>query len=392
MKPEKLQEQLRQALQTLENEPFEWRPGEPVSGQDMDFLNRYSELLRELRQLDKDELERLVKYIIVEPGQQQAESDEPFQLAMFEPQQLHVPSLPEEIISPNNALVQELIGQVTMEELANRGEFPLYVGRDKKKGKIENRCIITYQGDDVKLKGKRPFTEYDREVHDAVVSLYCNGIDTFTPEMLYRVMTGDASAHPEQKQIAAISDSLFKMRFINVDIDLENELLYRKIVRPDEVSITQMQFAENLLTLKTVSLEFENAHGKYRQRGYKVLGTPILYAYSRTTRQVLNIPSSCLQIKDEQGNILRNNEDRIQIKGYLLRRVAVMKGPTTQSNRILFEKIYGLFEAPSYDKKRKCRKYVYDVLASWTMDGYIAGYKKITKNGQDYAVEILLRG
>ncbi len=59
---------------------------------------------------------------------------------------------------------------------------------------------------------------------------------------------------------------------------------------------------------------------------------PVLYQYSSLLNEVLIVPSSSQNIRavDENGSItdnrVSNTEGRIQIKGYLLRRIEGMKG------------------------------------------------------------------
>lgn len=74
--------------------------------------------------------------------------------------------LPEKYVVPNNKLANTLtkgiidIGKITLEE-SRRGA----------KNTIETTCILTYEGENVHLTGRQPFTEYDRNVYNAISSL-----------------------------------------------------------------------------------------------------------------------------------------------------------------------------------------------------------------------------
>ena len=112
-----------------------------------------------------------------------------------------------------------------------------------------------------------------------------------------------------------------------------------------------------------------------------------MYDYARLTKQVLTVPAKLLDVPNAS-----NTEQRISIKGYLLRRITVMKGKTQQSNRILFEKIWDAAGKPDPSPKeaQRIREYTFTVLDYWKKERYIKGYKAI-KEGKTYtAVEIQL--
>lgn len=73
--------------------------------------------------------------------------------------------IPQKHLIPNNKLANSLT-----KDIIGAGLIELDVGR--KKDDILTRCILSYEGDNVKLTSRRSFTEYDRQVADAVTSLY----------------------------------------------------------------------------------------------------------------------------------------------------------------------------------------------------------------------------
>ena len=287
--------------------------------------------------------------------------------------------IPQKHVMPNNKLANSLT-----KDIIDAGAIDLVVsGRGKTE--ITTRCILTYEGDNVKLSGRQPCTEYDRNVADAVTSLFLYGDPShiITPATVYRAMIHSTGTEtPSPQTLGAVTRSLDKGRFVRVQIDCTQELLRRKASLNGE-QITGGKVDTYLLPLEKIEVM---AGGK-RVTAYKIIKTPVLYDYARLTKQVLTVPAKLLDVPNAS-----NTEQRISIKGYLLRRITVMKGKTQQSNRILFEKIWDAAGKPDPSPKeaQRIREYTFTVLDYWKKERYIKGYKAI-KEGKAYtAVEIQL--
>ena len=287
--------------------------------------------------------------------------------------------IPQKHVMPNNKLANSLT-----KDIIDAGAIDLVVsGRGKTE--ITTRCILSYEGDNVKLSGRQPCTEYDRNVADAVTSLFLYGDPShiITPATVYRAMIHSTGTEtPSPQTLGAVTRSLDKSRFVRVQIDCTQELLRRNASLNGE-QITGGKVDTYLLPLEKIEVM---AGGK-RVTAYKILKTPVLYDYARLTKQVLTVPAKLLDVPNAS-----NTEQRISIKGYLLRRITVMKGKTQQSNRILFEKIWEAAGKPDPSPKeaQRIREYTFTVLDYWKKERYIKGYKAI-KEGKTYtAVEIQL--
>ena len=287
--------------------------------------------------------------------------------------------IPQKHVMPNNKLANSLT-----KDIIDAGAIDLVVsGRGKTE--ITTRCILSYEGDNVKLSGRQPCTEYDRNVADAVTSLFLYGDPShiITPATVYRAMIHSTGTEtPSPQTLGAVTRSLDKSRFVRVQIDCTQELLRRNASLNGE-QITGGKVDTYLLPLEKIEVM---AGGK-RVTAYKILKTPVLYDYARLTKQVLTVPAKLLDVPNAS-----NTEQRISIKGYLLRRITVMKGKTQQSNRILFEKIWDAAGKPDPSPKeaQRIREYTFTVLDYWKKERYIKGYKAI-KEGKTYtAVEIQL--
>lgn len=299
--------------------------------------------------------------------------------------QLVVKSLPEEHIIANNKLAN------LMQEEDILGAFAMRVSRRNAKKEIKNACVITYEGDDnVVLKSLRPYTEYDRQVHDAIVSLVANGITQMTASTIYRAMTGmTGDDNVSQKSLDLIEDSIHKMMFMHVTVDMTEELLQRHITLEDSSVIKGGKIDTYLLNIGRVEVKYENADGEGIIVGYKLNEEPILYSYSKLTGQVLTLPSSLLDIRDKSGKPVRNTEQRIAIKGYLMRRISVMQGKTPQSYRILLTHLYEMFpNATDRKQLKRIKDYAAVVLEFWQRQQFIKGYKLVNQKNTDYAFDI----
>ena len=287
--------------------------------------------------------------------------------------------IPQKHVMPNNKLANSLT-----KDIIDAGAIDRVVsGRGKTE--ITTRCILSYEGDNVKLSGRQPCTEYDRNVADAVTSLFLYGDPShiITPATVYRAMIHSTGTEtPSPQTLGAVTRSLDKGRFVRVQIDCTQELLRRNASLNGE-QITGGKVDTYLLPLEKIEVM---AGGK-KVTAYKILKTPVLYDYAKLTKQVLTVPAKLLDVPNAS-----NTEQRISIKGYLLRRITVMKGKTQQSNRILFEKIWDAAGKPDPSPKeaQRIREYTFTVLDYWKKERYIKGYKAI-KEGKTYtAVEIQL--
>lgn len=316
--------------------------------------------------------------------------------------------IPAKHTMPNNYLANEL----QHGGIIDAGKLNLPVLGDGQKARrggelITTSVIATYQpGEGVTIKGN--FTEYDRQVQDAICSLHEYGDigHTFTPAMVYRAMTnGTDSEKPSPQQIGAVTRSIEKQRHIFVQVDASAEFEKRGIT---DINGNPIRFKvdDYLLSLKGLEV---TAGGK-TVKGYYIKDTPLLLQYAKLTKQLLTVKSDLLDIRriDSKGNIcesIPNTESRIVIKGYLLRRIEVIKHdiarakdnfrkyngrrkkePTLpekkdsdfmqQSNRILFETIFEETGQQTSDRRtqKNNRDYAMQCLDYWKANGHIKGY------------------
>ena len=87
--------------------------------------------------------------------------------------------------------------------------------------------VLSYEGENVHISTKNPYTEYDRNVQNAIASLYLYGTPdhVITAPIIYRAMTGATDTEkPSPQQLGAITRSIEKQRRIHAVIDCTDEL------------------------------------------------------------------------------------------------------------------------------------------------------------------------
>ena len=294
--------------------------------------------------------------------------------------------IPQKHLIPNNKLANSLT-----KDLVDAGAVDLIVSGQNSKNEILTTCILSYEGDNVKLTSRQPFTEYDRQVADAVTSLYEYGDESHivTAATVYRAMVhATATETPSPQQIGAVTRSLDKMRFVRVQVDCTDELTRRKL------SLNGAQITGGKIDTYLLALDkLEVIAGGQKVTAYKVIKTPILYDYSRLTGQVITVPAALLDVRDESGAKVANTERRIAIKGYLMRRISVMKGKNgkRQSKHIIYDSLYKeVCDGKELSRKdqQSIREYIALVLDSWKREGFIKGYEELTQGRKKTGVDI----
>lgn len=121
----------------------------------------------------------------------------------------------------NNKLAKSMT-----KDVVDGGTLELVVSGQQAKKEIVTRCLLSYEGDKVKLQGQRPFTEFKRNIYNGVTSLYVDGDEShlMTPAMIYRAANGITDGtDPSAGMKAAISRAMREMAFIFAEIDFTDE-------------------------------------------------------------------------------------------------------------------------------------------------------------------------
>lgn len=295
------------------------------------------------------------------------------------------------------------INKMQSAETINAGAFDLTVSNPKGKRKeITAYTMISYDSDEdsnVSITNLK-LSEYERQVSDAIVSLYLeakkNGQDCIiTPDMIYKAMPGGGEK-ASKKQEEAIINAVERFRRILIKIDATEEMRKRGII-PETGT-----YRLNDYFLSAVQIEVTFKKGGKKATGYRINAEPIMYSYSKATKQLLTVSPKVLDIRKvkdgkAQVQVLSMDQDRQAMAGYMMRRIGLMKRDAQRKKPILKDTILfdTLFKETGQDTANKVetkrnREFCFEVLDYWKATGHIADYEKQTKGRSITGVKIIL--
>ena len=309
---------------------------------------------------------------------------------------------------PNNALMNALQNKGIIEAPETAQGWDLIVAHQKGRRKeITAFTMVTYDPGEtgVTVTGAN-LTEYERQVSDALISLWIAADreslpPVFTPDMVYRSMPGGSEkASPQQK--GAITRTIEKFRRLHVKIDATEEMRKRGLIGPTAT------YKQDAFYISATHAEYKAKNGGQLVNAYKVETEPIILTYAKMTNQLLTVPSKYLAIEkvksnprtgelETSGELVTMTADRQAMTGYLLRRIAVMKHDKknkvqTQSDTILFATLFRETGTETDNRKQAMnnRKFCFEVLDYWKAAGYIKDYLQQGKGRSITGVQIVL--
>lgn len=237
-------------------------------------------------------------------------------------------------------------------------------GRKSKK-KILSFVSLDYSDNAIQISGGKELTQYDREVHDALVTLYVDGGNEYiTPQMIYRAMIGNPEAKLMPKQQEAISNSLNKLMYSRLIINASKEEC--------------KAYGFDKFTYEGTVIQAEKATAKVNGvivEVYHLLRKPVLYAHADLIKQISRLDIKLL------NSPVNKNEENITLQGYLLRHInGIKRGKLSPT--ILYDTIYkqlGIQAQASSDgalrkKKLKVRNTVKKILDYLKAHDFIKNY------------------
>lgn len=228
---------------------------------------------------------------------------------------------------------------------------------------IYTMVSLDFQDPNITITGKKALTAYDREVHDAVVTLFIEGGNEYiTPRMIYRAMTGNPQAPLNPKQQATISESLNKIFYSRLTIDASLEA--------EAYGFKSFKYQGYLIAGEKVTA---TTKGGVVEEVYRILQKPALYSYASIKNQIGRFDIKLL------NSPVNKNEEMIELQSYLYRRILSMQNGKLSSN-ILYETIYEHLGTEAATpgalrkKKTKIRDQAKVILDYWIEQKFISGY------------------
>lgn len=213
---------------------------------------------------------------------------------------------------------------------------------------------------------------------EGVFNLYLNGIEAFTPEVLYRFSTGQPEArvtdHQKERAIASVE----RMATVRQELDLTP---YIAKYGSKEAKAYLKEESEGAYTIKSYMLPVEEVtekiQGVRQKTVYRLIQAPALLKYNDWLAN-----DRIGQIDKELLDTLSTSVEDSLIKRYLAKRLIALENPNNRiSNPVInFKTLYDHIdvEEPSAHKSKNIREKVYAVLDYWKAIGRINGYDKDT--------------
>ena len=231
---------------------------------------------------------------------------------------------------PNNALMNALQQKRMIEspENAEGGYLPVANAKGRRK-EITVFAMVTFDPGDTGITiTDAKLTEYERQVSDAVISLWIEATQEklppiFTVDQIFRAMPGGGDK-PSPNQKGAITKTLEKFSRLHIFMDATEEMRKRGIISDTQKYIVDenyLQWRRHTVTTRT---------GKKVAQGYEILGQPIMLTYSKLTKQLLTVPAKNIEIERiskgrPSGELIKMTPERQAMTGYIVRRLAVME-------------------------------------------------------------------
>lgn len=260
--------------------------------------------------------------------------------------------------------------------------LPVAVERRGSKKKIDTIVSINFEELDekgVQISNARSLTAYDREVHDAILTLYVDGENSYvTGAMIYQAMVGNPKATLNPKQAEAISNSVTKLMYTRLTIDATQEA--------QAYGFEKFKYSGYLLPAERVTAAI---NGNITECLH-LFRSPPLYDYAGRKKQVGRVDIKLL------NSPLNKNDETISLQGYLRRRILAMKNNPKLSPSIVYETVYEALKisAPTdgalRKKKLDVRKKIKTILDYWKDESFILGYVENTRKTESYSVTIRL--
>lgn len=233
---------------------------------------------------------------------------------------------------------------------------------------VQTKIMLSYEGIDFDIKGRIELTPFDREVLDAVATLYQNN-KYMTSAHIYRVMMGKKEyQYVTPNQQKQVRESMTKCGFSKLDIVLEdiNEKGSRigKELKAYGIKAT---YSGPLLAFELVTV----SRGEKTIDCFKILAEPAIIKYATAMGKISEYP---IELLDTSVNKTPKN---IVLQAFLLRNIDEMYRDRSLRRLIDIDHLYKIIGAADATPQHKARyrATACKILDDWVKMGYIEGYE-----------------
>lgn len=209
------------------------------------------------------------------------------------------------------------------------------------------------------------FSEWDKQVQEAVISLMCDNNKVITAQSIYRVLAHDQSETPTKKWLKDINESMRKFNSVKVTADFSETKSYY----PKLNEIEKLCFGTRLMQYNTVFVKCKNGH---EILAYEMLDEPILYKIAKAEKEkIATINVNELSFQETE---LSKTTDFMTLNNYLLKRIDVMK-KSKLSKAIKFQTIYDVLGKTTDKAQRTTRDNTKKILDLLKQRNYISDFE-----------------
>lgn len=271
------------------------------------------------------------------------------------------------------------------------------------------------------------FSDFDRTLYDAVVTLMVAGNNIFSNAALWRIITQNPDAKLTDSARLKIAKSMFHIGnfLISIVTDYSKKAdvwadfnsdstqrpfkserkFYKKLQSIYGGRLLEFRWiAERSITITRTIDGQEIIERKDIPEIWQFIAPPILYQYAADKEQVASIAMTLLNTSDKTDNkpALRRGSHTNELANFLTREIDTMKKKPNYSKIIVLDRIYsidGIGEIQETEnniniKKKRTRDKLEKILIRLKENGLIQGHKfhkkVIGKATTFYSVEILL--
>ncbi len=234
-----------------------------------------------------------------------------------------------------------------------------------------------FNSDAVAITG-RAFTRFDKQVHDAVCTLWGNGITEFYTDQVYKAMNrlpGDTDI--KGVDLEAVENSLKAAVVRRITIDATEQFKKRY---PKATIVKTAKWTDYLLPMRQIELTTKMGNVV---NGWQISNPPAVFAYSDMLNQIATVPVKMLDTRRR----VRNTPEVTLMRDKLTERIEWMKNDSSRkpSNTVLYSPLFaecGIDESSlNRAQIRRKRELVKGILDGFQDNGYIKGYTE-EKSGQ----------
>ena len=245
-----------------------------------------------------------------------------------------------------------------------------------------------------RIKSPEAYTDDDRQVHDAIASLWESPTAVISSEQIYRAICKNPKAKLTTQSAREIETSMFKCRRGELTIVTDpagGKEIWEKgaqgKLKPEKKIFNVANNYNGLLIPfdSWSSGEFHDEHGAIRDR-WQVFRPPVLYDYGHDKKQIAATPIQGISRKVNRSKSTRS------LMGYLDRQIDTMKKTTAKvfSRNITWEALYkvdGVYDGDTKPqtikaKQSKTRTKVIKLLDERVAAGLIKGYTYNKHDGE----------